>query len=527
MFAKEKVVNSFNLEFATFWNEKQKFTMNELLNWTEIWHIWYGGGAGWWKSYLIAGWSWILCTKYPGIKWFWWRRELKELKNSTYASYNKFCSDYNIPMELRWEFKQLDSKIIFANGSEIVLLWLAYSPQDPEYANLGSTEYTFWAIDEAQEVPEKAISILTTRVWRWKNKEYGIRWKVLETFNPDKGHVFRRYYKPWRDFRVDDYKFFKEVNTEEGVLQIPYLFIPALLTDNKRLAFNDDGTKSDYYIELLTSDEVTKQRLLYGNFEYDNTPWRLFQYDKLDWMDKNVRRWGIWYITVDVARAGKDYTEIFVWEWLDITERIREAKSKIDELSTRVKEIAERKWIPMSRVIWDENGVGWGLIDNTRCVWFVSTRSQIWKSKARNYDSLKAQVVHIASLHVNAWKVGWFAWEWMEKLKEDLDSFLQINIDNDKTFQIIKKDQQKALLWRSPDLWDCFIMRFFFEINRKDGESEVVQWKNDSRVYHVDMKIGNDGEMIFNVEWMYEPEEAKQHKEWIVDMWWEFSVYGE
>lgn len=63
----------------------------------------------------------------------------------------------------------------------------------------------------------------------------------------------------------------------------------------------------------------------------------------------------------------------------------------------------------MSRVVADENGVGGGLVDNLRCIGFVSSRSQKGKSKALNYDSLKAQVVHIASMCVNAGKVGWFA----------------------------------------------------------------------------------------------------------------------
>jgi hypothetical protein len=43
------------------------------------------------------------------------------------------------------------------------------------------------------------------------------------------------------------------------------MFIPALATDNKKLP-------KTYIEQLMRSDEVTKQRLLYGNFEYDDTP---------------------------------------------------------------------------------------------------------------------------------------------------------------------------------------------------------------------------------------------------------------
>lgn len=312
--SENKQARDFSLNFDTYGNEKQKYAINLLLNDNEVPHIGYGGGASGGKSYLIAMWSWAMCQKYPGVKGFWGRRELKELKNSTYASYQKFLSDHKVPKELRGEFKQLDSKIIFENGSEIVLLGLAYQPTDPEYANLGSTEYTFGAVDEAQEVPEKAISILSTRVGRWRNREYGIRGKILETFNPDKGHVYRRYYKPFKNAGGKDYRFDVVKATPEGEITVPYVFIPALLTDNKRVAYNEDGSKSAYYLELLTADEVTRQRLLYGNFEYDDSPGKLFNAEAVIDMENKERRKGLKYLSVDVARTGKDGTEILVWE---------------------------------------------------------------------------------------------------------------------------------------------------------------------------------------------------------------------
>jgi hypothetical protein len=53
------------------------------------------------------------------------------------------------------------------------------------------------------------------------------------------------------------------------------MFIPALPTDNPYLT-------EEYLNELKNEkNEVIKQRLYYGNFDYDDTPGRLFEYKAL------------------------------------------------------------------------------------------------------------------------------------------------------------------------------------------------------------------------------------------------------
>ena len=52
-------------------------------------------------------------------------------------------------------------------------------------------------------------------------------------------------------------------------------FIPALATDNPYLP--------KAYVQSLKKlkDKVMKQRLLYGNFDYDASPGRLYEYDEI------------------------------------------------------------------------------------------------------------------------------------------------------------------------------------------------------------------------------------------------------
>ena len=157
--------------------------------------IGYGGWAWWGKSYLWVIWVWLMCVKYPGVRYALVRDTIKNLKNTTVVSLEKFYSDYNIPEDLRWKLSEQKSLITFKNWSSILLLEWCYYPSDPLYNRFGSLELTWAFVEESAEVPLDAIKILTTRVWRFKNEQYGILGKVLETFNPNPWHVYERYYK--------------------------------------------------------------------------------------------------------------------------------------------------------------------------------------------------------------------------------------------------------------------------------------------------------------------------------------------
>ena len=76
------------------------------------------------------------CNKYPGVRYAIGRNELKRLKQTTLASYFKFCAEYEIPVQQRGNYNSQDSVIKFENGSEILLLDLARQPSDPLYTRL-------------------------------------------------------------------------------------------------------------------------------------------------------------------------------------------------------------------------------------------------------------------------------------------------------------------------------------------------------------------------------------------------------
>ena len=183
-------------------------TINLLPKQTELWDAWesnniteagYGGAAGGGKTRVGCYLAITIAEKYPGSRGAIGRKELKTLRLTTMATLFEIFKELGYSDKRDFKYDAQQSIITFSNGSQIYFLDTAYSPQDPEYTRFGSLEITWAWIDESNETPEKAKAILKTRVGR-KNTLNGIKVKPfwLETFNPNKGHVHRDYYKPWK-----------------------------------------------------------------------------------------------------------------------------------------------------------------------------------------------------------------------------------------------------------------------------------------------------------------------------------------
>jgi len=451
------------LQFNTYWNDKQKKALSILLdhnNW--ITDLWYWGGAGWAKSYTWVAWQWMVRNKYPWTRGFFWRKELKRLKQTTLQTYFKFLSDYNIPKAQHWIYNAQDSTIRFSNGSEILLLDLSYMPSDPLYTRFGSLELTDWFADEIAEIDSDCLKILKTRIWRQKNEEYRLIPKFLGSFNPDKWHVYRDYYLPDKNWTLPEYR----------------MFIPALATDNKKLA-------KSYIEQLMRSDEVTKQRLLYGNFEYDDTPWRLFDYQAINNLWNNAKNDWETFVSCDVARFGKDKTVIILWKWWHIEKIIELAVSSTVQVVEEIKKLQQLHSFALSSVVVDEDGVWWGIVDSLWCRGFINNSKAISPKnsskvayKKRNYKNLKTQCYFMLSEKVNSWAISIEPDYCKDKLVQELDIIVQTHIDDDTTLQIISKDQIKEKIGRSPDYSDAMMMRMVFDLSVRWPEWQVIQWND-------------------------------------------------
>ncbi|MCM1142672.1 MAG: phage terminase large subunit, partial [Muribaculum sp.] len=131
-----------------------------------------GGSAGGGKSYLGCCWLVLSCIRFENIRMVVARRVRKVLLESTWVTLKNVLRQWGLKQDIHYHINNQLYTITFWNGSEIMAMELAPSPQDPDYNSLGSLEITGCFIDEVSEVPEKAVEVLSSR----------IRYNVADTF---------------------------------------------------------------------------------------------------------------------------------------------------------------------------------------------------------------------------------------------------------------------------------------------------------------------------------------------------------
>lgn len=407
----------------------------------------FGGGAGGGKSAFGCYWQIKRRLKYPGTRGVIGRSSLKTLKETTLNSFFQVAAMQQLKANTHYHLNQQSNTIKFFNGSEILLKDLFCYPSDPNFDELGSLEITDAFVDECNQVVERAWNILKSRI-RYKLDENGLIPKILGSCNPSKNWVYGRFYKP----------------SKEGILIPQRHFIQSLITDNPHIS-------KHYRENLLSLDNNSKERLLYGNWEYDDDPSILIAYEKiLDAFTNSFVAPGEKYITADIARFGKDKTVIGVWSGYRLERIVSIAKNSIDEAVRVINELANTYSVPKSNIIADEDGVGGGVVDLLKCRGFVNNSSALvnpgnWAKE--NFNNLKSQCYFkLAELINNGLIfVANATVEDKQSLIEELEQIKQHNMDKDTTKQVLPKEKIKELIGRSPDLSDMMMMRCWFTLS--------------------------------------------------------------
>jgi hypothetical protein len=418
-------------------------------------YVFFGGGAGGGKSWWICESRLVNCLRYPYYKSFIGREELKRLKQSTFETFIKVCKFHNIP-DSYWKLNSQYNYIEFVNGSKIDLLDLKFLPSDPFYERFGSLEYTDGAIEEAGEIHFLAYDVLKTRIGRHKNEEYNIRATLAITGNPKKNWTYKTFYKPFK----------------EGTLPDDMAFIQALYNDNKFI-------RNSYKEELTNlKSKIMKQRLMFGNWEYDDDDNCLISYDNIkDLFTNSAEKDNEKYLTADIARYGSDKIIIMLWRGLEVYKIITREKQGIDKTAQDIRDLAETEMIPYSHIIVDEDGVGGGVVDTLRGIkGFVNNSVAIKTKKSEgNFQNLKTQCYYILSEYINDHKISIKTddIEIKDLIIEELEQVKSKDLDSDNKLRIISKDEIRELIGRSPDYSDTLMMRIYFELR---GSSEVRQF---------------------------------------------------
>jgi len=429
---------------------KKQYQAWKFLQDKQTTEILYGGSAGNGKSYLGSAFLISFCLAFPGSRGLMGRSVLKQLKQSTLLTFFEVCKNWGIEKDIDYHYDGMAGVITFLqNQSQVYLKDLSLNPSDPEFDSIGSTEYSFAFIDEATQISEKAKNVVKSRL-RYKLDEFGIVPKLLMCSNPGKNFLYFDFYKPSREETLERYR----------------AFVPALPGDNPHLPIS--------YIETLkTLDKVTKDRLLFGNWEYSSDDNNLIEYDSLiDLFTNSIEGTDEKWCVVDVARFGSDKTVISLWkglEWYSV--KVLDHKD-LETVEIEIKNTLRDEMIPFSHCVIDEDGIGGGVLDHIKgAKGFIAQRTPFVNritGQPENYRNLRTQCSYRLSDFINSHQISitWFNEKYRNEFIEEAEQLKRANIDKDGKLEIEPKSKMKELIKRSPDLLDTAIMRMMFELQK-------------------------------------------------------------
>lgn len=446
------------LLFKTHGNDKQKQVCRLWLN-PAITDIVYGGSKGSGKSFLGCSLIFGDALTYPGTHWFIARKKLNDLRKFTIPSIHEVFKLWGIT-ENYYSYNGQDNFFTLYNGSKVFLLDAKYLPSDPIYARFGSMQMTGGWIEEAGEFEVEAKNNLAASIGRWKNEEYNLPANLLQTCNPSKNYLYADYYKP----------------SKEGLLEAWKAFIQALPQDNKML---DKG-----YLESLdrTLSKNEKERLLKGNWEYDDDPQKLFNdFDKiLDLFhnNKDIVSGGAKYLSADIAYEGSDMFVIGAWNGLilhDVT-----GIDKIDEVAI-ARTITDKRiplGIPIGNTVYDADGLKMFVRQSGKTGLLVGAKEFHNGGKAlygENYYNLKSQCYFKLAEYVNQNKIFISDQRYRKQIIEELEQIKKMERSDDKEpLRVERKIDLRARLGRSPDFVDMMAMRMIYELKPQTNNISIL-----------------------------------------------------
>lgn len=422
-------------------------------DWTE--DILFGWAARWGKSETIGIILAIVLSAFPGSAWLIARTVLADLKATTLNTFHNVIKRFGYD-EKSYRDKIRDERHIdFVNGSKLYVIQVNYEPNDQEFDRIWSYWYTWWFLDEWQQMSNKVREVLQWRLSELDGSfstEVPMEYKnyTSEQINPGWEIEFN---VVWQTVKKEEDRTIKNYVdeivdkgricyiTRKEILRIPYTLMKSevkwwKLIHTYSWSFKwciftwcnpwTNFTRTEFYypykkktlpsymrfipsrvgdnpwvdrkyverLERLPETSVRKQRLLYWNFDFDDNPNSLFDYKTLeDRFNIDYVWWKESYLTVDVARLWKDKTEIARWEWLHLVEIISIDKA---DLVKQVEIIEGLMWkynISIDKVIVDEIWTWSWVVDMLGCKWFVWNSQPLhpYSSKLLSYKKRNYQ----------------------------------------------------------------------------------------------------------------------------------------
>lgn len=222
--------------------------------------------------------------------------------------------------------------------------------------------------------------------------------------------------------------------------------------------------------------------------EYVDNAGALFKYTALvDMFSNTITKSNEKYLIVDVADDGSDKTIFNFFQGLESYRIEQFERLNTESIISQTREYASEERIPYSQIAVDAIGVGAGVASSSLLdgiIGYKSSYSPIrtdidpvrlpnvhYRENApltSEYKNLRSQCVFTLALLVNEHKISCKVSDVRikERVIEELGLYQDASKGDGKRMPT-EKDDIKALLGRSPDISDTFIMRMYFHIRGK------------------------------------------------------------
>jgi phage terminase large subunit len=430
--------------------QKQYDTISILENYT-VNEVLFGGAARGGKSVLGCTWKIMRRLSMPESFGLIAREEYSKLRDTTILTYFKTLKLLGLERDVDYKATGVPLTVEFlTTGSREFFRDISFLPSDPEFDRLGSYDLTDAFIDEAQQVHYKAIQVLKGRFSVVEGNGWQTIPKALYTCNPAKTWVYGDFVLPSSTNRLEQRK----------------CFVKSLPKDNPYIP-------QSFFDNLETADEVTKQRLLYGNFEYDDDPRALVDYTALcDIFTNEHVSQGSKIISADLAMQGRDRFIAGYWSGNICKIAIDKKKSDGKEIETDLRALKIEQSISNSGIVADSDGLGNYLESYIKGIYQFRGGARAYNTK--DFNDIKSECAWLLASLINQRDIYIVcSKEQQEIIKKELSTCLKKdNVDSDGKNKLISKIEMKKNLGHSPDYLDMLIMGMIFKIMpKRKGQS--------------------------------------------------------
>lgn len=239
--------------------------------------------------------------------------------------------------------------------------------------------------------------------------------------------------------------------------------------------------------------------------EYVDSQGSLFKYDALvDVFSNTIIKENAKYLIVDIADDGTDKTKFSFWEGLEEYRRDEFQRLNTEAIISKIREYAAQERIPYSQIAVDAIGVGAGVASSSLLDGIIGYKSSYApiktdadivhlpnvsylpqaKALTSDYKNLRSQCVFTLADHINNHKIASkVTGQMKENIIEELATYQDASSGDGKRMATVKEDV-KAIIGRSPDDSDTWIMRMYFVIR-----SRVQPDLSESRSQIIDQQI--------------------------------------